>query len=65
MSDLHQIEQRLANIEDMLSALLKQNTPFSLSIHEKGQFLAKAAEESRRTGDRSIFHDATRRINGE
>lgn len=36
------IEKELTTIKSMLSTLLKQNTPFSLSAHEKGRLLAMA-----------------------
>lgn len=65
MTELQQVQNELAEIKGMLNTLLKQNTPFSLSAHEKGVKMAKAMEEARRTGDRSIVRRVSKEINGE
>lgn len=65
MNELQQIQNELKEIKAMLSTLLKQNTPFSLSAYEKGQILAKAIQKATETGDRSYVRQATKEINGE
>lgn len=64
MTELQQVQKELAEIKSMLSDPLKQNMPFSVSAHEKGQIVAKALEESQRTGNKKILKDAIRKVNG-
>ncbi len=64
MTDLQQVRAELAEIKAMLSDLLKQNMPFSVSAHEKGQIVAKALEESQRTGNKKVLQEAIRKVNG-
>lgn len=64
MTELQQVQKELAEIKSLLSAIIKQNMTFSVSAHEKGQIVAKALEESQRTGNKKILQDAIRKVNG-
>ncbi len=65
MTELQQVKTELAEIKGMLNILIKQNAPFSLSISEKAQIMAKAIAKSKETGDRSYVRQAQKEINGE
>ena len=60
---LQQVHKELSDIKSLLNILIKQNAPFSLSAHEKGQVMAKAIEKSHETGDRSYIREAQKEIN--
>ena len=64
MTELQLLLAEMAEIKSLLSAILKQNMPFSVSAHEKGQIVAKALEESQRTGNKKILQEAIKKVNG-
>jgi len=63
MSELTELKKELCEIKYMLSQLLRQSAPFSLSANEKAQIMAEAIKKSEQTGDRSYVRKATAEIN--